>query len=356
MSDLLGQEHITSVIQNAAAADKLAHAYLFYGPRGTGKTTLSRLIAKLANCQTRQDDAKFKAKGEPCNICTRCTEIDAGRGIDVIEIDAASNRGIDEIRSLREGIRLAPTSYPYKVFIIDETHMLTKEAFNALLKTLEEPPAHAILILATTEYEKVPATITSRTQRFHFRKHSVENIAKKLKSIAVEEKLDVTDDALEFIAALAEGSFRDAESLLQQVCSLDAKVDLATVERNIGKVGFSRTSELAALILNKDLKGSLAYVKEISDGGFNVVDLTKELIHYLRRVLTLRFNPDLEAELCKELTAKELETLKAHVQLVNSSTDQLINLLKALLTAYSQMRYSPFAAIPLEVTLIEHLQ
>lgn len=368
LADLLGQEHITEVIKNAAKLDRLAHGYLFYGPRGSGKTTLARLIAKIACCEKRQKDEKFKAKGEPCNACTVCEEIDAGRGIDVIEIDAASNRGIDEIRSLKEGIRMAPTSYPFKVVIIDETHMLTKEAFNALLKTLEEPPSHAILILATTEFEKVPATITSRTQRFHFKRHDIATISKKLSQIAKQENIEIENDALELIAALGEGSFRDAESLLQQVASLADNITLEIVEKNLGKVGFNRTAELADKILSQDLKAALSYIRDINEAGYNVVDLTKELIQYLRRVLTLATNPDLETSIKKELTTKELEQLKTHAKLITSPSvianppkageaiSFVINLLKSLIRAYSEMRYSPFASIPLEIAIIENLK
>ena len=353
LEDLLGQEQVTTVLKNAASAGKLGHAYLFYGPRGTGKTTAARLLAKIACCATRAKDAKFRAKGEPCNDCTVCNEIDSGHGIDVIEIDAASNTGVDNVREIIEGVRLVPSSYPYKIVIFDEVHMLSKGAFNALLKTLEEPPAHAIFILATTEYDKVPATITSRSQRFHFRKLALNFIIEKLKSIVKAEKLKVSDDALELIAALGEGSLRDAESLLAQITSLKEDVELETVEKHLGKLGFNRIAALADLILTHNLKGALARISEINEGGYNVTDITKELIHYLRRVLTLKYNPDLETEFKKELTAKELEQVKTHAKLLDPAKH--IPLLKSLLTAYSQMRYSPFAAIPLEVALIEHL-
>lgn len=352
--DLLGQEHIVEILRNAARQDRFAHAYLFYGPRGSGKTTTARLIAKLANCEKRHADEKFKQKGEPCNACRPCTEIDAGHALDVVEIDAASNRGIDEMRDLQEGVKLSPTSYKKKVFIIDEVHMLTREAFNALLKTLEEPPAHVIFILATTEYEKVPATISSRTQRFHFRKLSLEEIIKKLSSIVKSEKLKVADDAVELIAALAEGSVRDAESLLDQITSLDQDVELQDVERIAGTIGYKKTATLAGYLLQHDLEHALEYLNEIDQGGYNLTQLTKDLIHYLRRALTLKLNPKIEELYKKELTKDELAHLKTHAGLLEESRHTA--LLQSLIRAYSEMRYSPFAIVPLEVAIIENLK
>lgn len=354
LEDVLGQEIIVEVLKNAAINDKFSHAYLFYGPRGSGKTTTARLIAKLVNCEKRQSDEKFKLIGEPCNKCQSCIEIDENKAFDVIEIDAASNRGIDEIRNLKEGIKFSPTSYKYKVYIIDECHQLTKDAFNALLKTLEEPPTHAIFILATTEIEKMPATIVSRTQRFYFKRLSLVKISEKLKSIIKVEKIKADDNALELIAASAEGSVRDAESLLDQIASLEEKIDLESVEKILGRVGFQRTAEMAELLIKNDLEKSLNYLSQINEGGYNLIQFNKDLIHYFRRVLSFKFSPILENEFKKELTESELNSIKNLSKIIDEN--KAINLIKSLIRAYTEMKYSPFAIVPLEVTIIENLK
>ncbi len=351
--DLVGQDTNAEILKNAAKAGRIGHAYLFYGSRGTGKTSTARLIAKLLNCEKRRDDEKFRATGEPCNDCRHCKEIDAQNSFDVIEIDAASNRGIDEIRNLKDSIKTSPASGEYKVYIIDEAHMLTTPAFNALLKTLEEPPAHAVIVLATTEYEKLPATITSRTQRFLFKKLPKAKIMEKLSSIAKAEKIQIDEAAIELVAAAAEGSLRDAESLLDQMSTAQTKIDLAAVERTTGRVGLKKVHELAEFIVKKDLKHAITYLGELSEEGHNFTQLTKDLVHYFRKMLSLKLAPNVEKVLLGELTADELEKMKKLSAAIETAS--AIKLEKSLIRAYSEIRYSPFALVPLEIALIENL-
>ncbi len=342
-----------SILQNAGREDRFAHAYLFYGPRGTGKTTAARLVAKLANCETRASDAKFKAKGEPCNTCRSCIEIDGGTALDVIEIDAASNRGIDEIRNLKEGIRLSPIASLNKVFIIDEVHMLTTPAFNALLKTLEEPPVHTLFILATTEFDKVPATILSRTQRFQFKKLPKKIIGEKLHMITRTEKLEADDEALDLIAVAADGGLRDAESLLDQVTAVSKNLTLATVEAVLGRFSYKKLHSFAELLAKKDLAKALAYIESMNETGDNLVQFTKELIHYMRRVISLKLSPGLALLFENQMTAEEIK----EIQLLGAAFEvaALVALIRSLIKSYSEMRYSPFAVVPLEIAVIEYL-
>jgi DNA polymerase-3 subunit gamma/tau len=352
--DLLGQELVVKILKEAAKQDKLAHAYLFAGPRGTGKTTTARLIAKVANCDTRANNPSFKAKGEPCNQCEACRLIDEGRSLDVVEIDAASNRGIDEIRNLKENIRVAPVSLRFKVFIIDEAHQLTKDAMSALLKTLEEPPAQTIFILATTEADKIPATISSRTQQFYFKRVALNDIVSKLKLIAEKENIKISSEALELIASSAEGSFRDAESLLDQLISFyEKEINLVDVEKTIGKIGFDKLSEFAGFLIKGDVEKTLYLLSEINESGYNLAQFTKDLIQYLRRLAVLKFNPTMEKNFEKELMKEHLAILIDYSKLFK---EDHLELIKTLINAYSQMRYSQFPIIPLEVALIEFLK
>ncbi|MEK7479210.1 MAG: DNA polymerase III subunit gamma/tau [Patescibacteria group bacterium] len=352
-ADLLGQDIIARILQEAARQDRLAHAYLLSGPRGTGKTTTARLIAKIANCKTRLEDEKHKKTGEPCNACAHCLSIDEGRALDIIEIDAASNRGIDEMRALKENVRVAPSVLPRKVFIIDEAHMLTKEAGNALLKTLEEPPAYVTIILATTEAEKIPATIASRAQRFQFKHVPLKLLTEKLQTIANKEKIKIAEDALELIAQAGEGSFRDAESLLDQMQSLtEGEITTEAVETTLGKLGFKKISGLAETMLQHNLDETLQILGEIADQGHNLPELTKDLILHLRKVAVLTASQNIKSKLEAEFPMDQLRVIEEQAKLWK---DTHLELLKNLIRAYGQMRYSNFPQIPLEIAIIEGL-
>jgi len=277
--DVAAQHHVTTTLRNAVAQGRLAHAYLFSGPRGVGKTTTARLLAKVVNCLHPVDN-------NPDNECEVCKEITDGRSFDVLEIDGASNRGVEEIRNLRESVRYGPARGKYKVYIIDEVHMLTKEAFNALLKTLEEPPSHALFIFATTEIHKVPATILSRCQRFDFRRISIDEIVTNLKGIASVEGLLIDDDALILIAKKGDGSLRDAQSIFDQVVALCGKqITQEQILQALHIVGQELYFRFTDLIKAKDTSGGLALVDEIMNRGYDIKEFLSGLIEHLRNIL-----------------------------------------------------------------------
>ncbi|MEK9147931.1 MAG: DNA polymerase III subunit gamma/tau, partial [Patescibacteria group bacterium] len=307
-SQVVGQDHIVSVIRRQVESGRIAHAYLFSGPRGIGKTTVARLIAKAVNCTLDLEPGKILIRKiekernsnqgvgdlrKPCNFCDSCQAFNSGLSMNLIEIDAASNRGIDDIRELREAVRFSPAEGRYKVYIIDEAHQLTKDAANALLKTLEEPPAHAIFVLATTELDKVPQTIVSRTQHFDFRRPRREVIAKRLLEIAKGEGVTLSPEAAATIAFAAEGSVRDAESLLGKIMAVEDKsISASVVEEILGIPQREALLELFTLIGRKQLKDALELVNRLYQDGYDMEYLAKILISFFREALLIKVSPD----------------------------------------------------------------
>ncbi|MCD6450105.1 MAG: DNA polymerase III subunit gamma/tau, partial [Thermotogaceae bacterium] len=273
--ELVGQEHVKRVITRAIEEGKVSHAYIFAGPRGTGKTTTARILAKALNCENRQG-------AEPCGKCYACRAIDEGTFMDIIELDAASNRGIDEIRKLREAVSFRPIEGKVKVYIIDEVHMLTKEAFNALLKTLEEPPEHVVFVLATTDFEKVPLTIISRCQVLEFRNLSDDLIYKRLKEVSEAEGIKVSDDALRFIARRSLGGMRDALTMLEQAWKFAGdEINLKDVEEALGLVGIDTVKRYVNAIITSNVEEVINVIEEVYRSGKDLSVLVQETIDYL---------------------------------------------------------------------------
>ncbi len=345
--EVIGQEHIVKTLTNAVSGGEISHAYLFSGPRGSGKTTIARLLAKAANCENRKD-----GEFEPCNKCQSCLEINQGKSLDLIEIDAASNRGIDDIRELRDGIRFVPVKSKYKVFVIDEAHQLTKEASNALLKTLEEPPSHAIFILATTEVHKILPTIASRCQHFDFKKLNFQEIIKKLEFIAKNEKVEIEKAALEIIAKNSDGSIRDAESLLDQVMTLEDKnITAKEVEEILGLVEFSILSKFVDFIVKKDEAGAIKYLNELNEKGCELGQFARALVDYLRKLLLLNIDFELVTPLVSGHSEDEMKILRTQAQ--NFKELALKNILKLFIKAENEIKYSSLPQLPLELAVVE---
>ena len=277
-TDVVGQEHITKTLENAVKTGKTSHAYLFTGSRGTGKTSCAKILAKAVNCINPHD-------GNPCNECEICKGIDSGAILDIIEIDAASNNGVDNIRDLREEANFTPANAKFRVYIIDEVHMLSIGAFNALLKTLEEPPAHVIFILATTEVHKLPSTILSRCQRFDFKRIPPEAIAERLKEVAVKENLQISDDGAMLIARIADGAMRDALSLLDRCSSHEGLIDSAAVASSAGLAGREYIFELCDCIIEKDAAKALEVVNKLYNDSCDMERLITELTSHFRNLM-----------------------------------------------------------------------
>ncbi|KUO76206.1 MAG: DNA polymerase III subunit gamma/tau [Desulfosporosinus sp. BRH_c37] len=337
--DIVGQEHITKTLVNALKQEKIAHAYLFSGPRGTGKTTAAKILAKALNCDQREGV-------EPCNHCASCFSIDQGSAMEVFEIDAASNRGIDEIRDLRENVKLSAIQGKHKVYIIDEVHMLTTEAFNALLKTLEEPPSQVIFILATTEVQKIPLTILSRVQRFEFHRISVEDIQKRLVEVCLSLNRQVDPGALVVIAQKSEGSLRDALSIMDQCLLQDDPIGVEEVYLVLGMVGETFSAQLVEALVSSDYGKSLTFLAEGIQQGRDPRQIIRELLDYLRQML---------------LTSATGETplVAPHIQdrLVKQSKrlgiSRILRWISILLLGEGQLKYAPNARLAAELLLVQ---
>ena len=340
--DVVGQRHITQTLQNAISQKRVAHAFLFTGARGVGKTSTARILAKALNCE----------KGpqiNPCNQCTTCHEISSGTSMDVIEIDGASNRGIDEIRELRENVRYTPAKSRCKIYIIDEVHMLTREAFNALLKTLEEPPSHIVFVFATTEPHKIPATILSRCQRYDFKRIPLKEILENLSRIVREEKVQMSHRGLLSIAQESEGSLRDAQSLLDQVISYAGReIRDEDIVEVLGLTDRKILFDVIEAVASQDAERCIEIAEHIYHYGVDLQHFCRELLQYFRDLILMKVSQHPEALM--ELPEEELEILKRQAE--KFQFDQLNHLFNLLMKGEEEMAQSTFPRTMLEMTLI----
>jgi len=341
--ELAGQEHVTRTLQNAIAANRLAHAFLFAGPRGVGKTSAARILAKAVNCQQGPIQ-------KPCNQCQSCKEIAEGNSIDVLEIDGASNTGVDNVRELRENVRYLPSKSRYKIYIIDEVHMLSTSAFNALLKTLEEPPPHVLFIFATTEPHKIPLTILSRCQRFDFKRIPVTMIFERLREITIAEGVKIADDALMLICREAEGSMRDAQSLLDQAISYGGEeVKREDVLTLLGIADRKILFDLSAAIFRKEAKGCLSLVDELYKLGYDLGQFCRDFLNHFRNLLVVK----LEGGQSPVLNVSEHEVKDLIEQAAGVGFEDLHRLFQMLLKGEELMSRTPFPKVILEMTVVE---
>jgi DNA polymerase III subunit gamma/tau len=338
---IVGQEHVTRTLRNAIASGQVSHAYLLSGSRGIGKTTIARLIAKAVNCTKAKD-------GEPCDKCENCVAIREGRFLDLIEIDAASNRGIDEMRDLREKVRFSPSQGQYKVYVIDEAHQLTSEAFNALLKTLEEPPPHAIFVLATTEAGKIPGTIVSRTQRFDLRRIPYAGMVKQLAAICEQEKLKCEPAALEAIARHAQGSLRDAESILDMVATFsDGSVKVKDVDELLGVSEWEETGALFDALAANDGAAGVRLVGRLVDEGRDLRLFVRRAFDHMRALVLVQSSGKVPE------TASEGVAAKLKEQAPKFTLERLARIAKRLLETETQLRVSEGTPLPLELAILD---
>ena len=344
--DIIGQDHVARTLVNAINNDRVSHAYLFAGPRGTGKTSTAKILAMALNCEAGQGHAT----PTPDGTCARCEAIRRGSAMDVVEMDAASNRGIDDIRDLRDKVHFAPVEGRMKVYIVDEVHMLTPEAFNALLKTLEEPPVHAVFVLATTEPHKVPATILSRCQRFDFRRPSITEVVKVLSEVSAEEGIEAPEAALLVIARAAGGSFRDALGILDQLATYSGgKVTLQETLDIMGMVRHDLLFEMVDLIRENDTQGALLLVERLNQGGTDCTQFIKDLLGHLRDIYVVRHTEEMPASIAA--TEEQLERLRS--QAAHASTEHVVSFIDRLGEALRSIRQGSDPRLELELALIK---
>lgn len=343
--EIVGQEHVTRTLTNALAQNRVAHAYIFSGPRGVGKTTTARILAKAVNCE------KYPTVN-PCNECESCLSITRGNSMDVIEIDGASNRGIDEVRNIRDAIRYAPARSRMKIYIIDEVHMLTRDAFNALLKTLEEPPAHAMFIFATTEIHKVPLTILSRCQRYDFKRIPVQTVQQRLAEICREENIQITDEALFLIARKGDGSMRDAQSLLDQVISYtEGEITATHVRQLLGMIDEDLFFQMTDVLASRNTPGLLHLAREILSSGHDISDFLLQLEEHLRNLLVAQVLGHTE-----HIDAADVYRQKYLENKSQFTEDQLISMLNILAEYEPRIRGSVQPELLFEIVLLKLLK
>jgi DNA polymerase-3 subunit gamma/tau len=343
---VVGQEHIVRTIRNSIKNGKVAHAYLFSGPRGTGKTSIARILAKTVNCENPKD-------GAPCNKCQICQDMNNGQFLDLMEIDAATHTQVDKMRDIVERINFTPSKGKKKVYIIDEVHMLSRGAFNALLKTLEEPPEHALFILATTEIHKIPATIISRCQRFDFRHLRVEEIRKRLSDIAKAEKIEVEDGVLEYIAITSGGGMRDSESLFGQIISLqdDKVITLKEVQDILSVPEASVFLDVIKLILEQKYSEAILYVNKVSEDGYDLTQLNKGIVEHLRRILLVKMSPEIKSHFSSQMTKEQIAELEKVAE--STTVPRIFKIIGAFIKSQGAIKGAILPQLPLELAIAE---